>query len=145
MRLRDQLPRYGTFPSAKVEVVPEYGFKARVVTKSQGALVHTTQNLRKRILALLKLIPSTSVVLKGNKEQSIKRLFPCGTPEGKDPIVVSADLSKASDRIPFWVTNAIWNQIAISLDLTEDEQDLVQLATGPQVLEYPDGSTLTSR
>ena len=44
-------------PCAKVEVVRERGYKARIVTKSPGSLVALSHLIRKPVLGFLRTIP----------------------------------------------------------------------------------------
>lgn len=128
---------------ADVQAIKERGFKARIVTKSSATLVFVAQNIRKKVLNLLKTIPACRQVLQGNKRSAIKQVFK--RVSSKPLQVVSADLSKASDLIPFWVSDAIWKALSEYLGLSPEEEFVVQSTISSQELRYPNQQTIISK
>jgi len=70
-------------PPAKVLAVTERGGKARIVTKSPGALVTLGNWVLKPVLDILRKIPETKQVLFGDREKSINDLFNMDQPENE--------------------------------------------------------------
>lgn len=114
-------------------VIPTLGGKSRVVTKSPGSLIALGHYARKVGLEILRKHPASRQVLSGDRRGSIqdliqrcsRHLYPTR------PLIVSADLTAATDRIPFGVSQAIWEEILGHVCAPLWLQRVVALLTGP--------------
>jgi len=75
-----------------------------------------------------------SLVLEGDREGAIRSLFE--SQRGKyiltgDRVVVSTDLTAASDKIPHSVAQTIWSVILDSMGVSGIERELVLDSLGP--------------
>jgi len=104
-------------PISTVLCVPSMGGKNRIVTKSHPGLVLRAQDIRKKCFNLLLSDSRLRSVLKGDRAKAVEEISLGDT----DNIFVSADLTAASDRIPFSLAMALW-QGAIDAGLLNDEE-----------------------
>lgn len=132
------------FPKAKVESVPERGFKCRTVTKSPGALVALLHLVRLQVLKRLRGKKILAEVLKGDRRKAVTDLFGRDfMTESETPnVLVSADLTAATDLLPLDLVEAIWS--GYRKVAHPDVWEVLSIGIGPQDLHYPDGSRIES-
>ena len=121
-------------PKAKVQAVLERGFKARIVTKSPAPLVALAHMVRHPVLEVLRKITESSTVLLGDRRKAVTNLF---SESGKlrsanKRIVISADLTAASDALNFGLIRALWDVIEERFRLPLWAKKVVRLSIGPQ-------------
>lgn len=92
------------------------------------------------MFSALMLDPRVRTVLKGDRDKAVKelRLGPVSN------LFCSADLTAATDRIPFELAYALWDGAISSGLLSEEDIEVLEYALGPQVLLYPDGKVIHS-
>jgi hypothetical protein len=129
------LGRWG--PLAKVEVVPERGFKARIVTKSPGSLVALSHLVRVPLLKALRRIPECTEVLYGDRRGSVVSMFgDLGRKLADHPgrrrnyKVLSADLTAASDLLPMDLVRVLWDEVKEAMGLPDWARWVVDVAIG---------------
>jgi hypothetical protein len=97
------LPEEGVPLKGTVTTVKERGFKARVVSKSQGAAIELGHCLRKFLLEGLKKDKHVSSSLRGNHREAMENIFR----RPRRGLVLSADLTAATDLLPLDLVSAI--------------------------------------
>jgi len=128
---RDLLQR-GHPPSVAV-ALRERGLKIRVITKSSAALHLVGHIVRKRLLDGLRRDPRSASPLVGVTDEMIKKelLGALGA------VLVSSDLTRASDLLPHDLMAAITDGLEASSRFTPLEIDALRLLTGSQAIKYP--------
>jgi hypothetical protein len=123
-------------PEARVLSIKERGGKARIVTKSPGALVALAHIGRKEALRALRTHPAAALTLRGDLPTQMRGV-------GQ---VVSADLETASDLIPHDLARAMWEGFCDGAGLSDELRHVGFLSLGPQRVTWPNGDTsVTSR
>lgn len=131
-------------PQGVVHALPERGWKARILSKHNAALVEGLKPINRSLLhCLRKLRPSAPALRGASVTASLKRM-PWHTSTAEQ-YVFSGDLSTASDLIPFWVARATVDGICSGMDWGPYHKALLYNATGPFRLDYPDNTTLTTQ
>jgi hypothetical protein len=143
-------------------VVPEYGNKVRLVSKTQLCHSQATSLVNKFLLDIIGQLPICSDFLKGNREDAIRRAFRYAVYEPRidqvdrfgQSVFVSTDLTAASDLLPHdllqHIVEGIILEIAEEFPLflsDEHSQDLFNTLrdiTKGIKMTYPDGSTILS-
>nr|QHD64826.1 RdRp [Erysiphe necator associated narnavirus 3] len=129
---------------AVVVPVAERGFKCRVVTAHAGARVAYMHQLRRGLFESLKKDGRVREVANGQHRAAVLSACRELAPDG---MLLSADLTAASDRIPSDLLKAILLGVLehsqYPLGLTT--QDVMDMALGPYVLHYPDGSQVETQ
>jgi len=127
--------------------VVERGFKVRAVTKSPGSLVSLGHIARKAFLPWLRRHRCTRDTLSGDRILALKNLFPIvdGGDNFTNRHFLSADLSKATDNLPFDLVNVLWETISEVCEIPNWLQRIIGKMIGPQVLVYPDGAQVETR
>lgn len=121
VRLLAEGHRLGWMPVTKVTACPERGNKARVVTSAPVSLHDGGQVLRKMCFSALRKDPRISKVLSGDKDEAIRFAMTRVDPTGK--LVISTDLSAATDTVYQDVAQAVWLGLADGWGLTPDARD----------------------
>jgi len=120
-------------PPATIVVVRERGWKARVVTKSPGSLVTGAHFARQVVYSSLKKDRHYRLVAeKGAAEAAVERLK--GPFRGADLVVMSADLTAATDHLDFAVSRALWDGYCDGVGISETLRRVGHLALGPQAI-----------
>lgn len=108
----------------------ERGYKVRIATMSPGALVALSHHARHYLLnALRKCTPSHSV-LEGDVDRSIRVLTETIHDFDKR-VVISADLTSASDKIPQWLALEVWKYLGREWNFPPWLVDVTKLCCGP--------------
>lgn len=127
-------------PSHRVTVLAERGLKTRVVTTGRNYTQVLGHAVRQRLLQALKHTPGCLVPLTGARDSEI-----IGRMIGKKcDVLVSTDLTRATDLIPHDLAAAVVSGLSESGKLHSAEVEVLARLTGPQQLVYPDGTTVTS-
>jgi hypothetical protein len=116
-------------PPCKVTFVAERGWKTRVVTKSPGPLVAAAHLLRRIGLSSLRKDPCLSAVLRGDHAGAVLRAFQ-QTTEG-DPVLLSADLTAATDHLDIEYSMDLWNGYCDGAGISDAMRRVGLLALGP--------------
>lgn len=126
--------------SNRVSVVRERGLKVRVVSSSPRAIQILGHLSRKRILAGLRKTTSAAMPLLGLPDEAISDQLRGAACE----VLVSTDLTRASDLIPLELAESITRGLESAGKLTALEAQVLRSMFGPQSLLYPDGDKVTS-
>jgi hypothetical protein len=127
-------------PAHRVTVLAERGLKTRVVTTGRNYTQVLGHAIRQRLMQALKHTPGCLVPLTGAVDSEI-----IGRMIGKRcDVLVSTDLTRATDLIPHDLAAAVVAGLRESNKLHPGEIKVLSRLTGPQHLLYPDGSTVTS-
>jgi len=127
----------------RVCTIPERGWKRRVVSAPEGFANTAGGALNRALLSALRKERRCRRFLLGERRRAVEELvraFRLGH------VVVSTDLSVATDRLPHDLVGQVVNGLIAGWKGLPDVwgEALVAL-TGPQVLTYPWGQTVTSR
>jgi hypothetical protein len=141
--LLDQVDRCAhEHPPAKVSVVRERGYKARIVTRSPGALVALGHFLRAVVLAALRRDGHCREVFDDHKG-AVESMFVSGAV----PLpcwILSADLSNATDTIPIELALALFEGLCEGFRFGARLLVTGRLILGPQWVEWADGTSSLS-
>ncbi|AAC98708.1 RNA-dependent RNA polymerase [Saccharomyces 23S RNA narnavirus] len=147
-RYRGELKSTNQSLEARVAVVPERGFKARIVTTHSASRVTFGHQFRRYLLQGIRRHPALVDVIGGDHRRAVETMdgdFGLLRPDGR---LLSADLTSASDRIPHDLVKAILRGIFSDPDRRPPGTslaDVFDLVLGPYHLHYPDGSEVTVR
>jgi len=145
-QLRDHLVKiFADLPRplrASVEVVPERGYKSRIVTKSPGAAVAIGHLLRRVALSSLRQDDRISLILEGEHIESVKSKLRHPVP---GPVkILSADLTAATDNLTFESSRALWSGYCDGIQAPEFFHQTGLDLLGPMYLTYPDNRQITT-
>jgi len=140
-----------TYPEAQVLTISERGYKSRIVTKSNGAIVALGHHIRRWLTRGTRSDPSIREVLAGDHREAVESLLApdhgsfgpsrwAYRDEG-DQWILSADLKTATDLIGSETYEAIAEGIMESTPgktMPEWAKHLFKVCIGPQRLIYPD-------
>jgi hypothetical protein len=123
----------------RVEVVPERGWKCRVVTKSPASLVSLCNVARKHLFRGIRRDPSIRSVLLAETKKGIEEI---GARAGPFNRILSADLKAASDRIPRELAQALLEGLIDAKVWPSWLDEVARASVGDADVIYPDGSTV---
>jgi hypothetical protein len=123
----------GHNPLHRVACITERGLKTRVVNVGPAWCQVLGHSVRKRLLKGLKATPGAYQPLVGAKDEDIFKLFEGCSAE----TLVSTDLTRATDLLPFDLVKAVVDGLEDSGKLSKMEIDILRTLTGPQDLIYP--------
>jgi hypothetical protein len=127
-------------PRGRIAAVRERGLKVRIVTATQPHALLLGHLARRRLMMGLRHFSMTRTALLGKPREVLKELIGC---TGK---VLSSDLRAASDLIPLDVAAAVVEGLRSSKRFLPCELHGLVLCTGPQDLDWTDGSrSVTTR
>lgn len=132
---KDPVPRH------RVACLAERGVKTRVVTVGPAWAQVLGHAVRKRLLRALKSCPGTYAPLSGAHDSELGTIFEGGHSE----VLVSTDLTRASDLLPFDLLSAIIDGLEESGRLSPLEVEILRALSGPQRLSYGKDEVLSSR
>jgi hypothetical protein len=132
------------YPMMEPVAIKEKGCKVRIATKSPPELNLVAQHPQRCLLALLKHLVPSKGTLHGNLNFSEHHWVKEHHLE--EGVALSADLSKASDRIPFSIGYTVLKTAMDTFYDMEDEEettnynniDAATILTGP--MRFPDGT-----
>lgn len=127
---------------AKVLGVSEPGYKTRIITVLPAHILVTGDVLRRQVWPVLQAEEWFDGDQLPNKTK-FNALFERA--RGSHHPIVSADLSNATDHVPFRYAQAVWHGILDALGAGKELKDYVNKALGPVELVYPSGERITSR
>jgi hypothetical protein len=128
---RDLLDK-GLPPSTFI-ALRERGLKVRGITKSPAGLHFLGHVVRKRLLAGLRRCPPCRSTLAGLDDEDLVRSFVGASAD----VVVSTDLTRATDLIPHDLVSAMINGLEASGKVTPMEVQVLRVLSGPQKILYP--------
>jgi len=123
-------------PKARALVIPERGCKVRVVTALEAETVIKGHNLRDAIWPILEEDRRFDL---GQSDDPI-----AGMPVPKGRVVLSADLSRATDVAPQWLGIQFCLELARTLQLSNKWRWAAVAAFGSYEVSYPKGQRITS-
>lgn len=127
-------------PGQRASAVRERGLKARIVTSSAAAYQILGHPVRKRLMRGLKRTKSAQSTLLGMDNQLVINHLLGASAE----IVVSTDLTRATDLLPLELVSAVIDGLEDSGRFPAWEVRILRLLTGPQEISYPDGTKIVS-
>jgi hypothetical protein len=127
-------------PFGKVLHLPEAGNKIRTATVHNAAFVSILRTINQVLLRIAKSKPQIREPLKGRPVEALLKVL--YSPHHK---VFSADLSKASDYIPFELAHSVVDAICDTLGYSDLWRRNLKIATGPFLLKDGDLSFQTTR
>lgn len=127
-------------PSVPV-ALRERGLKIRVITKSPAELHFLGHPVRKRLLAGLRKTPSSRSPLLGVTDEALRSHFVGARAE----VVVSTDLTRASDLLPLSLVDAILGGLQDSGRFPPVEVEALRLVLGPQRVQFGESTETTKR
>lgn len=135
-----QAAQEARLPVIQRVVVPEYGWKARIVTKSPGSLQIAGQAIRRQIYGVLKRLPYLAPVLEGKPTEGIKRIFEKPLPG--TGAVLSTDLKNATDTVNQEAILTMWDGLSEGWGFSDQLRLIGKVILGPHVIIGEDGGTL---
>lgn len=127
-------------PQHRVTVLAERGVKTRTVTVGPAHAQILGHCVRKRLARALRHCPGTWAPLQGaSDEQLVEHLV-----GGHGEILVSTDLTRATDLLPFDLLGAVISGLEESGRMSALEVEILRYLSGAQRLTYPDGETVTT-
>jgi len=140
--LRKFVSRKGPLP-CRATTVRERGWKARVVTKSPSDVVEVGHLVRSVVWPMLEKDPRVRASLEGGRLEEVfadlaSSRLKCPISLG-NLVLVSADLTKATDGFSRLSIYAVWEGICDGAQLPEDVRALGLRLLGPMRVEYDDG------
>jgi hypothetical protein len=134
----------GDRPLARQAVIPERGYKARIVTLSNARLVNMAQRVRRWLFTGLRRLPQVVDTLRGDHHAAVQGMVQSFEPfKGLDYCVLSADLTTASDLLPASLLDIISETLRLEgrrRGLQDDDLLAIQLALGPhRLVSHIDG------
>lgn len=129
-----------SLPLCRQVVVKERGFKARMVTPLEGALVYLGTVVNHFLLGVLKSYGPTACSLKGRPAEHLD----WDTAGRITNVVRSADLKAASDYLPHDLIGAGVKGVIKGSGMTTDIAWLVRRCVGSFNMECVDGSSVTT-
>jgi len=133
----------GNTADAKVVPVPERGFKSRTVTRHFSGRVAYLHQFRRCLAAALKRDGRVRETVEGDHRGAIESMVRGLRADG---VLLSADLTAASDRLPrdllTEIVEGLLDVATLPPGVTRD--DFIRLSVGAYNLEYPDGSKITT-
>lgn len=123
----------GETPRHRVAALAERGLKTRVVTVGPAWCQVLGHAVRKHLLRGLKATPGAYQPLVGASDEDLLKLFE----KSVGDVVVSTDLTRATDLLPLDLCAAVVDGLADSGKLSSLEIEVLRVLTGPQLLEYP--------
>jgi len=139
----------GPLPECEAATIKERGFKTRIVTKSPIWLVEAGHLVRSVVWPMLERDPRIKASLSGERLVGLFRDLredPVEAPLGLgDPLLVSADLTKATDGLSQAAIAAVWEGVCDGAGLPDDVRRLGRLVLGPQVVRYTELEEATGK
>lgn len=137
-RLEGKFPQMEGIPPGEVLALPEPGNKFRVVSKGDSDFVTMVHSLRDLVFQLLRQDATINRSLSGNDVGAVDKLWEDARKRKhfKDSVIVSSDMTVATDGIYQGCYKAAWEGIALALELSETATKLGLLAIGPQLLKW---------
>jgi hypothetical protein len=132
-----------TIPRNRVCTVPERGWKQRVVTAptSEAAVAGTVLN--RALFMGLRKEPRCALAIRGRRREAVERATRSGI--APSSVVVSTDMSTASDGLPLDLVQAIVEGLIRGWESLPDVwANALRVLTGPQALVYPCGAEVIS-
>jgi hypothetical protein len=129
----------------QVELVPEFGYKVRVVTKSPACLIILGTPMGDQVLSLLSRLPATQATLSEDSATKVIHRIKKRLSHITRTWVYSADLSAATDQIPHDAAIAAVEAMADVLHWSDAEKTIAFACIAPRKLNYPDGTTITTK
>jgi len=127
-------------PQARVTVVMERGYKARIVTKSPAEWVEVGHLLRGLVWPMLAADSRVKSALEGSRLKGFVDSLQ------EDPVevpmelgamgLVSADLTSATDGLASWAILAVWDGVCEGAGIPDGVRDLGRRLLGPMVVQY---------
>nr|AYP67570.1 RNA-dependent RNA polymerase [Wangarabell virus] len=127
-----QAHRRGRYPVIKREVVREYGYKVRIVTKAPATLQIAGKVVRKILLSALRKWKPLEHILVGNRHEAIRQIISQNPPN--TGIFVSTDLTKATDKVSYKFVTKLFVGLAEELGLHQDLIDVGRVCLGPHCI-----------
>jgi len=119
--------RSGELPRHRVSVLAERGVKTRVVTTGPAYTQVLGHAVRKHLFSALRHCPGTLAPLSGAQDEAlIKHLV-----GGHGGVLVSTDLTRATDLLPFDILTAVIDGLVESGKLSELEIEILRHLHGP--------------
>jgi hypothetical protein len=145
MHYRDGKPRTVDGTHGVVVSLPERGFKARIVSRHHSARVAFLHQFRMGLAEALRRDKRVREVVAGSPRKAVESMFSRGT--RCDGVLLSADLTAASDRLPHDLLREIWAGLFDEAELPAgvNPDDILNLAIGPYNMKYPDGTEVTMK
>jgi len=142
MHYRDGKPRAIDGTHGVVVSLPERGFKARIVSRHHSARVTFLHQFRLALAEALRRDRRIREVVAGQSRRAVETMFVGARHDG---VLLSADLTAASDRLPHDLLREIWAGLADSAKFPPGVtlEDVLHLAIGPYDMQYPDGTSVT--
>eukprot|EP01059_Diplonema_ambulator_P010452 TRINITY_DN204_c0_g1_i4.p1 TRINITY_DN204_c0_g1~~TRINITY_DN204_c0_g1_i4.p1 ORF type:complete len:776 (-),score=-34.45 TRINITY_DN204_c0_g1_i4:14-2341(-) len=131
-------------PVAKVEAIRERGAKVRVASKSPAALVFLLHFLRRWLFCGLEKEPAVKRTLTGDHRRAAEEALQQGEMRRSQNVLLSSDLTAASDLLPHDLIGAIVEGLLEGAPIPAWAQRVLREGTGRQLLDYGDGSYVTS-
>ncbi|UHK02996.1 MAG: RNA-dependent RNA polymerase [Hangzhou narnavirus 3] len=128
-------------PRHRVTCLAERGLKTRVVTVGAAWAQVLGHSVRKRLLRALRSDAGAYAPLKGARDEELSELFV----GGYGNTVVSTDLTRASDLLPFDLLSSMIDGLEDSGRLSFLEIKVLRALSGPQVLFYGKEEVVSSR
>lgn len=126
----------------RVCCVPERGWKQRIVSAPPAYASVAGTVLNKALLRALRKEGRCRSFLVGDRRMAIERAMSAWFP---GCLIVSTDLSSASDRLPLDLVEAVVNGLVDGWKgLSPTWADALRSLTGPQLLQYPWGQVINS-
>jgi hypothetical protein len=142
MHYRDGKSRKVNSTDGVVVSLPERGFKARIVSRHHSARVTFLHQFRLGLAEALRRDHRIREVVAGSPRRAVESMFVGARADG---VLLSADLTAASDRLPHDLLREIWAGLCDVAKLPPgvNPEDVLHLAIGPYDMKYPDGSSVT--
>ncbi|UHM27560.1 MAG: RNA-dependent RNA polymerase [Sanya narnavirus 10] len=133
----------GDTSRAKVVPIPERGFKSRTVTRHFSGRVAYLHQFRRCLAAALSRDGRVRETVEGDHRGAIQSMVRNLRSDG---VLLSADLTAASDRLPrdllTEIVQGLLDEATLPPGVTRE--DFVRLTVGAYELEYPDGSKVVT-
>lgn len=128
-------------PLHRVTCLSERGLKTRVVSVGPAWAQVLGHAVRRRLFKALVHTDGTFAPLRGAKDSELLSLFEGGHSE----VLVSTDLTRATDLLPLDLCKAVVDGLEDSGKLSPEEVSVLRLLTGPQRLRYGSEEVVSSR
>jgi hypothetical protein len=131
---------------AKATVVPERGFKARIVTTLQADTRIALEAFSNRIRPVIQTLPGCGKIWSSDWDNVSEFLQELRGTSHPFSWIRSADLSTSTDTIPHDVLYAMVDGICMALDIppTSEVYHMLLITSGPTTIIYPDGHEIIS-